>query len=214
LEITKSVSSAPNPLRYEPVWADLSEVEYAGYTLRSSLKLIGEQSVGPVGLWNLIQMPHGGDLLVATHFASQPRIYFGDVSAQDLLVDNHMIRYTMRAAGEHKMGIRALAATGRIGYRYPVAEGRWVLIVRNVFVNPSGEYVDVPWGDLQDLGYVVQACNVDSALGSFSELEYHVPAIGSGTGRVQCEDFSQTWAFRGRRAAIDRIVGHLLTSDA
>lgn len=212
LEITKSISSAPNPLRHEPAWADLSAVEYAGYTLRSSLALMGEQSVGPVGLWNLIQMPHGGDLLVATYFASLPRIYFGDVSAQDLAVDSHLIRYTMRAVGEHKIGIRALATTGRIGYRYPVGDGRWVLIVRNVFVNPSGEYVDVPWGDTQDFGYVVQACNVNSALGSFSELEYHVPAIGSGTGRTRCEDFSQTWAFRGPRAAIDQIAGQLLTA--
>ena len=90
----------------------------------------------------------------------------------------------MRAAGEHKIAIRALATTGRIGYRYPAADGRWALIVRNVFVNPSGDYVDVPWSDAQDLGYAVQACNVHSALGSFSELEYHVPAIGPGTGRT------------------------------
>jgi hypothetical protein len=214
LEIAKSVSSALNPLRHEPAWADLSDVQYAGYTLRTSLRLIGGQSVGPVGLWNLIQMPHGGDLLVPTYFASAPRVCFGDVSPRDVEVTDHLIRYAMRASGEHKIAIRALATTGRIGYRYLAADGRWALIVRNVFINPSGEYIDVPWGDAQDLGYAVQACNIHSALGSFSELEYHAPAIGPGTGRADCEDFSQTWAFRGRREVIDRIVGRLLTPVA
>ena len=51
--------------------------------------------------------------------------------------------------------------------------------------------------DVADLGYAVQACNIHSALGEFSELEYHVPAIGPGTGRMRSEDVSQTWAFRG-----------------
>jgi hypothetical protein len=211
LEITKSISSALNPLRHESVWRELSDVQYAGYTLRSTLRLTGEPSVGPVGLWHLIQMPHGGDLLVATYFASQPRVLFGDVSPQDVAVSDHLIRYTMRAQGEHKLGIRAVAATGRIGYRYATADGHWALIVRNAFINPSGAYVDVPWSDVQDVGYALQACNVCSGLGSFSELEHHVPGIGADTGRVFCEDIAQTWAYRGSRAAIDRIVSCLVT---
>ena len=60
--------------------------------------------------------------------------------------------------------------------------GRSALIVRNFAVNPSGEYVDVPWKDPGYLGFSTQACNVNSGLGQFSELEYHIPAIGRGTG--------------------------------
>jgi hypothetical protein len=70
-----------------------------------------------------------------------------------------------------------------------------------------------PGNDPEDLGYAVQACNVDSGLGSFSELEYHVPAIGPGTGRMACEDVSQVWAFRGGRTTIDGIVSALLAPD-
>jgi hypothetical protein len=213
LEIIKSVSPALNPLRHEPVWSAVSNVEYAGYTLRSSLAWINEPRGGPVGLWNLIQMPHGGDLLVPTYCLSPPRVLFGDVRPEDVQVRDHLIRYAMHASGEHKIGIRAIAATGRIGYRYQTADGRCSLIVRNVFVDPSGLYADVPWGDVDDLGYAVQACNVHSALGSFSELEYHVPAIGPGTGRTRCEDVSQTWAFRGDREAINQIMERLLTPD-
>jgi len=213
MEITKSVSAALNPLRHERVWRELSDVQYAGYTLRATIRLTGNPSVGPIGLWHLIQMPHGGDLLVPTCSASEPRVLFGTIGAQDLAVSNYLIRYAMRAAGEHKLAIRAVAATGRIAYRYPSTEDRWALIVRNVFINPSGVYVDVPWTDVEDEGYALQACNVDSGLGSFSELEYHVPGIGGETGLVFCEDVSQTWAYRGSRSAIDRIVGQLVTSD-
>jgi len=71
LEITKSVAPASNPLRHERNLADLG-VEYAGYTQRTSLALLSGGA--PVGLWNLIQMPHGGELLVPTYVRTEPRI--------------------------------------------------------------------------------------------------------------------------------------------
>jgi putative component of membrane protein insertase Oxa1/YidC/SpoIIIJ protein YidD len=157
-------------------------------------------------------MPHGGELFVPTYFATTPRVLFGTVAPEDLAVEPHCVRYAMRAAGEHKLAIRALAVAGRIGYCYPAADGRWALIVRNVFINPSGQYVDAPWGDPEDLGYAVQACNVHSALGRFSELEYHVPAIGPGTGQTECADVAQTWAFRGSREEITQIAATLIAA--
>ncbi len=215
MEITKSVSPALNPLRHELVWEQLEDVQYAGYALRTSLELLGGeyQQQGPVGLWNLVQMPHGGDMLIPVCCRSEPRILFGDVPTDDLEVSERLIRYAMRAPGEQKLAVRAASATGRIGYRYAAQDGRWALIVRNVFVIPSGQYVDVPWTDVEDQGYAIQACNIHSQLGSFSELEYHVPAIGAGTGRASCEDVSQTWAFRGPRGAIDVIAKHLIGTE-
>ena len=72
LEITKSVEPALNPLRYEPSWEHSPEVEYSGFTLRTTLQLMGIGSLRPnvsqqVGLWDLMQMPHGGELLVSTY---------------------------------------------------------------------------------------------------------------------------------------------------
>ena len=66
MEMTKSVPPAPNPLRYERVWAPVRM--WNTPATRCGLTLAGqwEQQGGPVGLWNLIQMPHGGDLLVPT----------------------------------------------------------------------------------------------------------------------------------------------------
>jgi hypothetical protein len=208
VEIRKSVGPAPNPLRYEPELRDVP-VAYAGYSQRTKLEIMGGDP-SPVGLWNLIQMPHGGDLLAPAFSRTQPRVYFGSIAPEDLIVSDNLVRYRMRSAGEHKIGIRALATTGRVGYLYS-AGGSSSLIVRNFAVNPSGEYVDVPWTETQDLGYSTQACNVNSHLGQFSELEYHVPAIGPGTGRTRCEDISQVWCFRGEHKAIRKVAGALLT---
>ena len=100
LEMTKSVSPALNPLRQERMRADISDVEYAGYTLRTSLAWTNEVRGGPVGLWNLTQMPHGGDLLVPTCCPSQPRVLFGNVEfPRTWETQEHLIRYAMRDVG-------------------------------------------------------------------------------------------------------------------
>ena len=215
VEITKRISPALNPLRNEPGLAAERNVEYAGYTLSTSLRwLDAAPSATPVGLWNLLQMPHGGELLAATAAKTEPKVFFGNVAPDDLQLAEHLLRYRTVASGEQKIGLRAVAVSGRIGYRYPMPDGRWTLVVRNIFVDPSGAYVDVPWADPTDQGYAVQACNVNSSLGRFSELEYHAPAIGPGTGRRSCDDVSQVWAFRGPGTEIDRIARNLLSSDA
>lgn len=212
LEITKSVTSAPNPLRYDSA-IHAGSVEYAGHTLSTSLRILSNPKDAPlVGLWSLTQMPHQGELFVPTYFRTDPKIYFGlvDAPADELAISDRMVHFKMRASGEHKIGVRALATTGRIGYLYPTGD-RHALIVRNFSVNPSGEYADVPWTEPEDKGYSTQACSVNSRWGMFSELEYHVPGIGGHTGLDQVEDKSQLWAFRGARRDIEKIAGALLS---
>lgn len=208
LEMTKWLGSTPNPLRYERE-LNLGNVEYAGYTQYASLKLVNGDEHSRIGLWNLVQMPHGGELLIPVYSKTEPKLVFGSIPAEDLVAEDRMIRYRMRQVGEHKIAVRAVSTTGRVGYIYQ-SDGKWALIVRNFVVNPSGEYVDTPWEDLDDLGYSTQACNVNSQTGSFSELEYHIPAIGTGTGRRQCSDEAQVWAFRGSESCIKRAAHVLL----
>jgi hypothetical protein len=216
LKITKSFGAAKNPLRYER-GLDLAGLEFAGYTQYASLELVGDsrKTARQVGLWNLIQMPHGGDLLLPTFGRTETRHIFstvGTIPPGDLTTTDHLVRYRMRQIGEHKIGVRAVSITNRIGYLH--ADGdKWVLIIRNLVVNPSGEYIDVPWTDTTYLGYAVQACNVNSKLGAFAELEYHIPAIGGGTGATQCQDAAQVWAFRGGKAQIETVAKTLLTPE-
>jgi hypothetical protein len=215
LEITKSVAGAANPLRYDALLRD-GAVEYAGHTLWTSLKIIDENPdhAPLVGLWSLTQMPHQGELFIPTYSRTKPRVYFGLVHAppDELTVGDRLLRFKMRAPGEHKIGVRAAVTTGRIGYIYPTGT-KHALIVRNFAVNPSGEYADVPWTEPEDRGYSTQACSVSSRWGVFSEMEYHVPAIGGSTGLRQIEDRSQLWAYRGSRVDIAKIAGVLLSNE-
>jgi hypothetical protein len=215
LEIAKSVAAAPNPLRYDH-GIRTGAVEYAGHTLLTSLAIVdGRPEDAPlVGLWSLTQMPHQGELFIPTYSRTEPRIYFGlvDTPPDELAMSDRLVRFKMRASGEHKIGVRAAVTTGRIGYIYP-AGSKYALIVRNFFVNPSGEYADVPWTEPEDRGYSTQACSVNSRWGMFSEMEYHVPAIGGGTGLREIEDRSQLWAFRGSREDMVKIARTLLSSE-
>lgn len=216
LEITKSIGPALNPLRHER-GIDLTGVAYAGYTQFTSLEITGavKDTKAHVGLWNLVQMPHGGDLIVPTYSRAEPKIYFGTVGTippEDLLLGDRLFIYKMRQTGEHKLGIRAVATAGRVGYIYQTND-TWALIIRNFQVNPSGEYVDTPWKESDYFGFSTQACNVNSGLGQFSELEYHIPAIGYGAGLTRCDDQAQVWAFRGPRESILQVARILLSPD-
>jgi len=214
VKITKSFRPAPNPLRHER-GSELQGVAYAGYTQHVSLELTGASRTtkAQIGLWSLLQMPHGGDLLLPTFSRNEPRHIFstvGTIPGEDLLVSEHLVRYRMRQKGEHKISLRAAPMTGRAGYLH--RSGRqWSLVVRNFVVNPSGEYVDVPWTDPSWFGFAVQACNVNSSLGAFSEFEYHTPAVGHRSGDRHCTDTSQVWAFRGSRTRILRIARLLVS---
>lgn len=216
LKITKKFSSAKNPLHYERE-LKLEDVEYAGYTQHTSLELVGNsrRTGEQVGLWNLIQMPHGGNLLIPTFGRAKPRHIFstiGHIPSGDLTTTKNLIRYRMRQKGEHKISVRAISVCNRIGYLYR-SNDRWALIIRNFVVNPSGEYVDAPWSETDYFGFAVQACNVNSNLGAFSELEYHIPAIGRGTGATRCDDTAQVWAFRGHQSKIQWIIKTMLTPE-
>jgi hypothetical protein len=210
LRLTKSIESVANPLRHEAMWKELSGVVFAGYGLHTTLEFASNPAPQvPVGLWHLIQMPHGGDMFVPTYGPVKPKIVFGDIPAGDLASLPAGVRYRMTAKDEQKIGLRAVSCTGRAAYLYE-ARGAWHLVLRNFFVNPSGEYVDAPWTEPNDLGYGVQACNVNGKWGVFSELEYHIPAIGVPGAPARSEDFAQVWAYRGTRAQIARIAQELL----
>jgi hypothetical protein len=211
LRLTKSIETAANPLRNWAGCLRMKNLRYAGYTQRTRLEFARSSATNaPVGLWSLTQMPQGGEMVIATLGKSDPRVFFGKVPRGDLRVTPANVHCRMRAGGNMKIGVRALSVTGRVGYLYELS-GAAHLVVRNFLVDPSGEYVDGPWTDLADSGYCVQTCNVsDQELGHFSEMEYHVPAIGGATGESSSEDVAQIWAYRGSRGQIQRIAEKLL----
>ena len=211
LRLSKSIEPVPSPLRAGKAPNELSSsLQFAGYSVRLTLELIEGGIRAPAGLWSLIQLPHGGEMIVPIWATTRPRTYFGPIPDGALRVEDRAVRYRMDAKGVQKIGVQALAATGRVGYLSSQANV-WSLVVRDFRVTPSGLYADVPFDEPDDIGYAVQACNVCTPeLGSFSELEYHVPAIGASTGARRSEDCSQVWAFRGKPEAIRRVAQLLL----
>lgn len=212
LRLSRQVCLAINPLHQAS--AELAEqLAYAGYSLRSRLEFTAIEPDPPrVGLWNLLQMPHAGDLFVPTVARSKVCTYMGTIGSEELAITDHLIRYRINAVGEHKLGVPARQLTGRAGYLYRSGSD-FCLIVRNFFVDPSGTYIDVPWHDPASEGSAVQACNVNSSLGAFSELEYHAPAIGGPGGPAICDDVSQVWAFRGRETDVRKAARILISPD-
>lgn len=205
-EVVKRVSAAPDPGHHDGLAC-------AGYTLTTSLRLLPPLPEAPwrVGLWNLLQMPHGGELLIPTSSRAEVRVLFGSIGSDDLEISARMVRYHMRAQGNHKLGIGPAPLTGRAGYLYADG-GEDCLIVRDFHVDPAGEYVDIPWSEPPGPGAAFQACNVNSEIGTFSELEYHAPALVSESGATFCEDSSVVWAFRGSPSLIQQVALKLLSS--
>jgi hypothetical protein len=213
LRMTKWFGPAANPLRYEHDLAQiLDAVQYAGYTQRIAMQSLDKefQTAALLGVWNLIQLPEGGELIAPIYSRTTPQPCFGNVPADRVTVEDHVVRLNTDLRGSHKLALKATATCGRVGYVYGRGAAR-SLVIRNFSVNPSGQYVDVQRSDLNDFGYAVQLCRVDeAAYGSFCELEYHAPAWGALPDPARSEDISQVWAFRGPREAIDAVALKLL----
>jgi hypothetical protein len=213
LRLSKWFGPAANPLRYEREMARAAgAVQYAGYTQRVTLESLDDSArpAPKVGIWNLIQLPPGGEMLAPLYSPAVPQKCFGEVPADHLAMEDRFVRVNMDLAGSHKFAVQATSVCGRAGYFYGHGD-RWSLVMRSFSVNPSGEYIDFQRPDPDDLGYCLQICRVDSAeYGSFCELEYHAPALGEGPEPARSIDVSQVWAFRGPRAAIEPIARKLL----
>jgi hypothetical protein len=210
LQIARTVTPTENPLGSD----EIPGLQFAGFMLEAELELLGACPAQGLGLWALLQLPHGGTMLIPTRSRSKPRIFFGEVPEGRLVVEDRCVRYRMNFVGDNKIALRASDCTGRAGYVYG-GRSIWSLVVRDFNVEASGTYVDAPFSDPSDVGYAVQACNVSNAkLGTFSELEHHAPAIGGSTKKSRCRDASRVWAFRGEPEAVASAAEVLLGAGA
>jgi hypothetical protein len=227
LSLEKRISAASNPLRNSPGAADLLGVEYIGYEQATTLKMLSkDDSKARYGIWNLTQIRAIGEILIpVTQIGAigevsipvtvedQPRDYLAPTGPAHLTIQPGLVRFRIDAAEQHKIGIKAAFCRGRIGFIRKCDNESWSLLVRNFLVNPSAEYIDVPWDDLEDTGYAIQCCNDDGNWGDFGEFEYHTPAIGYNTGQTSYTDLSQLWAFNGKRQQIEQVTKWLLSVD-
>jgi len=130
ITLRKLVTPVANPLSRA-----IDEVCFAGY--RSTTTLTASSSA-PLALWQLLQLPHGGEMIVGTHGRATPRVLFGNVHRTDWSAGPRVLRHVMNASGNHKLGLTARQCTGRAGYVVRSAPREWSLVIRDWQVNPTG----------------------------------------------------------------------------
>ena len=211
--VEKTLRLVGSPLRRDlSRYPELGNLFYTGYEQVTQLRVVPPVQPGaPLCLWSLPVLPGGGDIIIPTLFRASVKDFMGCTDERHLIVEDRMVRFKLDGLEILKIGVKPDPLTGRMGYVRPLGGGESTLVVRNFFVDPSAEYVDVPWDDPSDLGYGVEIYNNGGGGALFGEMEYHTPAVGGDTGIESYVDCSQLWAFRGPdeliRSAGERLLG-------
>ena len=211
LSLTKHIAPVPNPFHHARNAADCLAAEYIGYRHTATLSLLSDPRPNRrMGMWHIAQVRAPGEILIPVSHGDAVVDYSRPADGRSCAVaEPGLVRFTVGGTFTQKIGVKADALVGRMGFLRRCGDGLWSLIVRAFSVDPSAEYVDAPWNDSGDLGYAVQCYNDDGKLGDFGELEYHSPAIGHDTGLTSYTDSGNLWAFRAEESIIRLIASRL-----
>ena len=209
VRLGKSYGPAGNLLSGTPLAS--AGLQYAGYTQVTTLEVEPQPDADVrLGIWNLLQLPPPGVMLIPTRDRVEAQQVFGALSPGELTAEPHLVRWEMGGDGvDAKIALRAPLLTGRAGYVRRSAQNDTLdLVVREFAVEPEGDYVDALWEAPHETGWAFQACCVRTGAERFNELEYHAPAATDGGSLSR--DESRLWAFRGPSAAISDAAELLL----
>ncbi|MBP1994005.1 DUF6786 family protein [Paenibacillus eucommiae] len=208
--LQKKLRLVPDPLRFTSYNSSFGSYSYIGYELDIRLSIPAEAPSAPLSLWNLLQLPAGGEVRIPTYGQADVTDFFAPTGPSHLKVTPGLVSFRLDAKEQHKISIKAPFITGRMGYMREGAEGEAYLLVRQFQVNPSADYPDVPADRLDDQGHCVQCYNDSGELGAFGEMEYHSPALSIKSKDKELQDRSQIWCYNGKAADIEVISGQLL----
>ena len=160
-----------------------------------------------LSIWDAVNLPAPGIIIIPTVGEIRPKDFFEPTGASHLKSSQSGLGFLFDGRERHKIAVRSMHLYGgRAGYFRRITEDECTLVVRNFLINPSAEYVDTPWNDPQDRGYALECYNDGGVNGAYGELEYHSPAMGDGTGRLDCFDRAHLWGFQGSKTNIVRIM--------
>jgi hypothetical protein len=207
-EVRRSIRATPPPV---PVGDPLMQgVDYVGIESSHELKIAPGTHTGRIDLWHLLQMPVGSVLIVPRRATADPRaatpLSYGLPGGWIEKPDHLMWRFGGEARA--KVGLPALALTGRSALLRQLEAGRWCLIVRQFPTNPNAQYADHPYG-VPRSDQVFQAWD---GFG-FGEMEYHSPVLDAASGPRELREADQLWAFGGTPKAIAALASRLLGVD-
>lgn len=150
-----------------------TSIAYATDDVATILSGIPQQQIG---FWSLIQVPAGGQVYVGTHGEASGRDYFKPVPQELRQISDCHVRFELAGQQSFKVGISPDAATGTFLYVRPIADGRYLGIVRQFFPQPWRHYCDAPL-NVSGQGDAVQIYSDDGTLGAFGEIECHSAAF-------------------------------------
>jgi hypothetical protein len=153
------------------------------------------------GLWNIIQVPGGGEIIVATKKGAKPKTFIGEPV---LTVKEDAVKCKIKTHKSFKFSIKASFSRGVLINFHHVGKSA-SLIVRKFFSGDDEMYADFPNTDHSDSGYSAQVYVDDGLLGGFGELEYHSPALNIDRGETDISDSSLTFGFSGPLKEIEEI---------
>lgn len=208
--ITKTISLIPDPVDRTGEMEDMESYSYIGYQSDTALAIEKSNGPLPASLWQLMQVPAGGRVIIATIDQAVVHDFFEPVDLPRLVLSEKAVYYTLDARQQQKISIKASHLQGRVGYEYAAADNEAYLLVRQFQVQPDGDYRDASLSEPDDRGHCLQCYNDDGALGHFGEIEYHTPVMDSENGINRLDDVSQVWCYRGSMSTLERIRKHLL----
>lgn len=202
LRLRKTVALMDAP-PYEPSGG----VAFAGYRLTTTLSL-RDTSASPVlpCIWNLIQVPGGGEITVPVRQGAAPRAFIGKPGYS--LADN-LITCRVETPASYKFSVKASHSKGLMVYCSTAGEPA-SLVVRSFTVREDAVYADFPCLDPGDDGYMTEVYIDDGMYGGFGELEHHSPAIAVAHGEREVRDVCETWAYAGPAGKIKELCDAVL----
>jgi hypothetical protein len=207
--LKREVLPLTNPLRCLSSFDEVMRgVSYAGYIQKLTLKqskfdgLINE-------VWNLTQAVAGGKLYVGTTGCPEYTDYYTPV---DELQTWNNRRYILDITGERifKVGYKASGLTGRYAYLNELEEGRWCLMVKNYFNDPSGEYIKEPSHMIGCKGHSMHIYQDDGKLGGVAEFEISGTSIGDNKDNLENTTSIHTWYYAGSKDSMEHLLELLL----
>ncbi|MCL5102602.1 MAG: hypothetical protein M1133_00615 [Armatimonadetes bacterium] len=187
-----------------------ADVEAAGYVLESTMRTETPLPEGArPALWNLLQVPGGGSILLPVRGTVVPMALIGKPILRS---EDGLVCCEVNTVDSFKFGIHVSVSRGISCYVRDDGENA-ALVVRMFSLQPDAHYSDIGWGDPDAKDYIHQVYVDNGGLGGFGELEHHSPALCS-SGEPGCvTDRCQTWAFSGSENTLRDIAASLAEGD-
>jgi len=180
-------------------------VSFAGYVQTSTLSGVDVGEGCRPGLWNIIQVSGGGQIVIPVAADADPRALIAKPVFER---EADRIRCTVATDESFKFSLRADDSRGRMACLNTTGLSPALVVCRFPVLDPS-RYADVPADDLEDTGHMQQVYVDDGNLGGFGEMEYHAPALAPGKSVT---DRGEVWAFAGPAHVLEDLLEKILLS--